>query len=158
MRLGTAGRDPWVWGQLALFLVVLVGAPWLGRHLQPGTSFVQRIAAGLLVTLGLGALLRGIADLGRNLTPATRPLDEGVLVTQGIYRHVRHPIYLGFCLVLGGWALAGAGWLAGLVVFLVAVLYFEGKARVEERWMRERFAGYAEYARTTPRLIPLGWR
>lgn len=158
MRLGTAGRDPWVWGQLVLVTLVLAGAPWVGRRLGVVGHRPRLVVAGLVLALGIAVVVRGVADLGRSLTPATQPLPEGVLVTTGIYGLVRHPIYLGLILVMGAWTLGAAGWLAGACVSGAALAFFDGKARVEERWMQARFPGYAQYARTTPRLIPLGWK
>jgi protein-S-isoprenylcysteine O-methyltransferase Ste14 len=158
MKLGTAARDPWVWGQLLLIVLILAGAPWLARTFGVTLTPTRLAVAGITLGVAIAILVRGFADLGPNLTPATRPLDEGALVTRGIYRLVRHPIYLGLSLLLAAWALGAAGWAPGMVVFVVCVLYFEGKARVEERWMRARFPGYDAYARTTPRLLPLGWK
>jgi protein-S-isoprenylcysteine O-methyltransferase Ste14 len=79
-------------------------------------------------------------------------------VTRGIYRLVRHPIYLSVSLILCGYALIRAGGWAGAIVLVVALAYFEQKARVEEAWLRVRLPGYEEYRARVPRLIPGGWR
>jgi protein-S-isoprenylcysteine O-methyltransferase Ste14 len=158
MKLGRALHDPWVWGQLLWMLLVLAAAPVVGRALGVTRSSL-RIAIGTFVLgLGIAILLRGFADLGRNLTPATEPLPEGQLVTTGIYRLVRHPIYLGLSLILAGWTGGAVAWWAGLAVFSLSIAYFEGKARVEERWMTQRFPRYTDYRRRTPRILPLGWK
>lgn len=153
-----AARDPWVWGQMLLFGIVLAGVPWVAA--QAGTADAAgatRWVGGALIAVGLGTLWAGIATLGRNLTPATQPLPEGTLVTHGIYRVVRHPIYTGISVALAGYGVLRGGWWIGAAVFAVALAYFEGKARVEERWMTERAPEYAEYRRRVPRLLPGGW-
>ena len=76
--------------------------------------------------------------LGRNLTPATEPLPEGALVTRGIYRMVRHPIYLGVSTIMAGYGICGGEWWIGAAAFAVALAYFEAKARVEERFLGQR--------------------
>jgi protein-S-isoprenylcysteine O-methyltransferase Ste14 len=39
-------------------------------------------------------------------------------------------------------------------VAVTLAVYLDAKARREERWLREHYAGYAEYARRVNRLIP----
>jgi protein-S-isoprenylcysteine O-methyltransferase Ste14 len=112
---------------------------------------------GIMIAAGLLGMAVGALTLGPNLTPATEPLPGGQLVTRGIYRLVRHPIYLGVSLALAGYATIRAGGGAGGVVLVVALAYFEQKARVEEAWLRTRVQGYQEYAARVPRLIPGGW-
>jgi protein-S-isoprenylcysteine O-methyltransferase Ste14 len=154
----TAVRDPWVWGQALLGLVVIFGVPRAATLLglpAPGTAW--RLVGGIMIAAGLLGMAVGALTLGPNLTPATEPLPGGQLVTRGIYRLVRHPIYLGVSLALAGYATIRAGGGAGGVVLVVALAYFEQKARVEEGWLRTRVQGYQEYAARVPRLIPGGW-
>jgi protein-S-isoprenylcysteine O-methyltransferase Ste14 len=96
----------------------------------------------------------GLVSLGPNLTPATEPLPNGALVVHGAYRFVRHPIYLGVTLLL--WAVAWwhTGPEVGFAIGLVALLYFDRKAAVEERWMARRFPGYADYRARVPKILP----
>lgn len=107
--------------------------------------------------LAAGAVLLAVWALGTNRLGNfnIRPIPKtgGVLVTQGPYRWMRHPMYSAF--LLGAAALA---WTAGLLLAWVAwcvllgVLVF--KATLEERWMREQHAGYAAYSAQTRRFIP----
>ncbi len=153
-----AARDPWVWGQVFLATAVIFAVPWAAKRwgiLDP--AGVTRWVGWTLIILGLLVLYSGIAVLGRNLTPATEPLAHGQLVTRGVYRVVRHPIYLGVSMALGGYGALRGGWWAGAASFAVVLGYFERKARVEERFLLERMDGYAEYQRRVPRLLPGGW-
>ena len=158
MTRRTAIQDPWVWGQVFLAAVVVAGVPEAARRwgaLDPG---------GITRWLGVALLLAGVAiagagalTLGPNLTPATEPLPRGELVTRGVYRMVRHPIYLGVSTILAGYGMLRGGWCAGGIVFVVALAYFEAKARVEERFLVHRMPGYEEYRRRVPRILPGGW-
>lgn len=162
MKLGNSLRDPWVWGQGLLFLAV-GGLPLLARRVEPGSlagtlllpaPFALRVAAVVPLLPGLILLWWGFISLGPNLTPATEPLAEGVMVERGAYRLVRHPIYAGLSLVLWafGWWLT-TPWM-GAVVGAVAFGYFSRKAAVEERWMVSRFPAYAEYRKRVGKLFP----
>lgn len=158
MSRRTAVRDPWVWGQALLGALVLFGVPFAARRwgvLDAGG--VTRWLGLVVIGIGGAVLAAGALTLGPNLTPATEPLPDGRLVTRGIYRMVRHPIYLGVSLALGGYGLLRGGWWAGILVLIVSVAYFERKARVEERFLVHRMAGYEEYRWRVPRILPGGW-
>jgi protein-S-isoprenylcysteine O-methyltransferase Ste14 len=155
MDLRKAARDPWVWGQFALIGLVAVVAPMLPRYVSLGNAdyFLNRVdplrfrVLGLLIAAAGGGLaVWGVRSLGPSLTPGTEPLPGASLVTSGAYAHVRHPIYAGLVLVLAGYTLAWSNWTLGLIVGAVALLYFDGKARAEERWLIERHAEYRRYA------------
>jgi protein-S-isoprenylcysteine O-methyltransferase Ste14 len=94
-------------------------------------------------------------DLGRNWSVTLELRDRHSLVTSGVYRHVRHPMYSAFWL----WAIAQAlllpNWIAGpagLVGF--GTLFFLRIGR-EEQLMIEAFGDeYRDYMRRTSRVLP----
>jgi protein-S-isoprenylcysteine O-methyltransferase Ste14 len=162
MDLAKARRDPWVWGQLALFFCIGLGAPVLPRHINLGAAdfmlnridpaWIRGLGAGLLL-LGMIALVWGIRSLARNLTPGTEPLAGAELVTRGAYSHVRHPIYTGLVLALTGYTLLWSNWTLALIFGFISLKYFEAKARAEENWLVERFPAYRSYMRQVPRRV-----
>lgn len=158
MQLRRSLGDPWVWGQFALIAAVILGARPLARLLPGQAGAWAGIAGYLLLALGLAVLLRGAADLGRNLTPTTEPVPESQLVERGIYGLVRHPMYFGLCLLFAAVGLVARNWLVALLCFAAGVAYFEGKARTEERKLLLRHPRYREYAARVPRILPGGWR
>ena len=152
MDLAKATRDPWVWGQLALFLLIGLAAPLLPRYVNLGEAdfmlnridpdWIRWIGAALMTAGGL-VVVWGIRSLGRNLTPGTEPLPGAELITTGAYAHLRHPIYGGLVLLLTGYTMAWSNWTLGLVMGFIALQYFRAKAGAEERWLMERFPAYA---------------
>lgn len=111
---------------------------------------------GVVVELSFLALFHAShGKLGRNWS-ITLELRKGhTLVTDGIYRYVRHPMYSSFWL----WGIAQAlllpNWIAGFSGLAgVAVLYFSRVGK-EEALMRHRFgAEYDAYAARTGRIFP----
>jgi protein-S-isoprenylcysteine O-methyltransferase Ste14 len=162
MDLEKAVRDRWVWGQFLLFLVVLLGAPLMPRYINLGGAdfllnridppWIRWLSVALFL-LGVRLAVWGMRSLGPNLTPGTEPLATAELVTTGAYAHVRHPIYAGVVLLLSGYTLAWSNWTLALAVGFVALKYFEAKARVEERWLVQRFPLYSAYARQVRRRV-----
>ena len=162
MDLGKAVRDPWVWGQLILFLVVFAGVPLLSRfvNLGPADDILNRpdpawlrLLGGPVVAFGVGFAWWGVRSLGPNLTPGTEPVKDAELVTRGAYAHRRHPIYTGAVLILAGYSWLWSNWRMALLVAFLADRYFEGKAAAEERWLLERFPLYRSYQQQVTRRV-----
>ncbi|HKD16982.1 MAG TPA: isoprenylcysteine carboxylmethyltransferase family protein [Thermoanaerobaculia bacterium] len=93
------------------------------------------------------------------LSPAVRVQTERAqtVVSTGPYARVRHPLYAGFVVfVVGAALLLGSWWgVAGAFVLIVLVAV---RAVGEERMLRERLPGYAEYMREVRyRFVPGIW-
>ncbi|HMN20877.1 MAG TPA: isoprenylcysteine carboxylmethyltransferase family protein [Ottowia sp.] len=110
----------------------------------------------LLAVLGGGVALAGLVAFRRARTTFNpmAPQRASALVTGGIYRVTRNPMYLGMLLVLAGWGVwlgNAASWLAlPLSVALLTAL----QIRPEERILRARFgAAFDAYAAHVRRWI-----
>ena len=114
--------------------------PWIGS---------LTLAASLLL------FWRSHAALGQNWSASLELRENHELITSGIYRLVRHPMYSSIWL----WALAQGillqNWLAGWTATLAfAAMYFL-RIKREEQLMLERFGdAYREYMRRTGRVFP----
>jgi len=150
--LGKRGEG-WVVLQIVLIAAVFLSA--FAGHSWSGTLLVVAFAAGggLLAT-GLGMLVAGAATLGKALTPLPAPKREDDVVSTGVYRLVRHPMYGGGLLIALGWTIVFATWL-GLAITVVLAVFLDLKSRREELWLVEQLRGYEAYRRATPhRLLP----
>jgi protein-S-isoprenylcysteine O-methyltransferase Ste14 len=98
---------------------------------------------------------RSHSDLGLNWSAFLEMRQDHQLIRQGVYRSIRHPMYVSIFLFGLAQALLLQNWIAGLsglVTFLP--LYFVRTPR-EERMMREWFGEeYQDYMRQTGRIIP----
>ena len=142
----SAKGGAWVVAQFLLMAVIL------GLTIVPGDWPGWLRVVGLVV---LGAGLVGFAwavrSLGASLTPYPRPPEGGALVEDGPYRLVRHPIYVAGSLVFLGAALAAS--IASTVGAVLLPILWHFKAGVEERYLAERFPGYADYRRRVRRGV-----
>lgn len=150
--LGKRGEG-WVLLQGVLIAAVLLSA--LSGHRWSGTAQVVAYACGgILLALGLWMLIAGGAKLGKALTPLPAPKREGDVVSSGVYRLVRHPMYGGGLLIALGWTILFATVL-GLVFTIVLTVFLDLKSRREELWLVDKLRGYEAYRRaTTHRLVP----
>lgn len=117
-------------------------------------AFAPWCGAALMLT-ALWLFGRSHADLGQNWSATLEVRKHHQLVTHGVYRSIRHPMYAAILL----WGLAQAlllpNWLAGWSAFVpFAVMYLIRTPR-EERMMCEIFGDeYRHYMRRTGRLLP----
>jgi protein-S-isoprenylcysteine O-methyltransferase Ste14 len=140
----------WVLAQGALLLAVAIlglTSPQESKHLA---WFVGGLFF-LLVSGGCG--LAGVIALGQNLTPYPKPSAKAQLVQRGIYGLVRHPLYTAVLCGAIGWSLFRQS-LPALATALVLAVFFDARARREERWLRNPFPEYASYQQRVRRFLP----
>jgi protein-S-isoprenylcysteine O-methyltransferase Ste14 len=112
----------------------------------------------LLLVFGLWLFHRSHVDLGRNWSITLEVREKHQLVTQGVYRLIRHPMYLALLIYSAGQALVVPNWLVGPSYGVAMVLIFAFRLGPEERMMLEEFGkDYDVYRATTKRLVPGVW-
>jgi protein-S-isoprenylcysteine O-methyltransferase Ste14 len=140
-----------------VLFVISLAAAWLANRFVPIGVLVPpavRPFGCVLIVAGLALLVAARVEFARVRTNVYTFDEPGTLVTQGVFRLSRHPMYLGFALVLAG----AAVWFGSIAAFVPAALFIAVTDRwyiaFEERWMRAKFgAAYEEYARRTRRWI-----
>ena len=110
------------------------------------------------LAVGLWLFSRSHADLGTNWSITLEVREKHQLVTHGIYRTVRHPMYSALLLYSLGQALVIPNWIAGPSYGVAMALLFAFRLGPEERMMLQEFGkDYEAYMRRTKRLIPGVW-
>ncbi len=141
---------------LAVGAIIALGM-WLAFYTLPEFAYppLRIVAMGMGI---VGAGITGLAMLSfwsAHTTPnPMKPSSASYLVTSGIYRFTRNPMYLGLLLLLAGWALYLANILAFL--FLPAFILYMNRFQIkpEERALTNRFGRkYLEYASRVNRWI-----
>ena len=124
---------------------------------QPQNLFmfpVQSIIGMALIIVGLMIMIVGQATLWRNYSGTVIIRVDHQLITHGIYRFTRNPIYLGAIMVITGLPVYAAS-LYGFLTSLVLTAIILNRIRLEEQLLTEEFQeAYQKYKRTTKRLIP----
>ena len=115
-------------------------------------------AGTLCLTLGLWLFQRSHADLGTNWSITLEVREKHRLVTRGVYRRVRHPMYLALLLYSAGQALVLPNYVAGLSYGVAMALLVALRVGPEERMMLEEFGkAYEDHMARTKRLVPGIW-
>ncbi len=144
--------------QIISLAIVLVG-PYCDRR---GLAFLgdRSVVRWLgLALYGIGFLFMHFAEvyLGRQFSVEVAIREGHRLITDGPYRYLRHPRYVGIILFAAGLALVCRSWIGLLLTLLTGVVLF-WRIRDEEDLMRREFGGeWEEYVRRTWRLVPGLW-
>jgi protein-S-isoprenylcysteine O-methyltransferase Ste14 len=151
--LGPRGEG-WFLLQLLLLLTIVVAAVAFPMKLDGSMEQIARVVGLVGLVGGLIVFGLGIVTLGGSLSPLPKPLASAELIERGIYRSIRHPIYTGLILAALGGSIYAVSPLALLFTLGLAVV-LDLKARREEIWLRQQYAGYAGYSERTKKFIPL---
>ena len=122
----------------AIVMVVIQAAFGRTTSVRPEIAIPIGIAAALA---GLLLAFRGVLDFRRAQTTVDprHPEQSARLVTTGVYRWTRNPMYLGFVAALAGLAIALQS-VAGLAIASLAAVYLQRfQIHPEERILQRRF-------------------
>ncbi|MDE2604377.1 MAG: isoprenylcysteine carboxylmethyltransferase family protein [Burkholderiales bacterium] len=139
--------------------LVIAALMWIAsRAVQPITASTSVRATLALMVAGTGlvlgvAAMRTFSRAGTTVNPM-KPQATTVLVTHGVYRFSRNPMYVSLLLYLVGFALFLANWASpvGLALFIIYMNRFQ--IAPEERVLEERFGEeFDAYRRRVRRWI-----
>ena len=104
--------------------------------------------------IGLTTAILGRLHLGDNWVDLEeyQVIPEQALVTRGIYRYIRHPIYAGDLFLIFGLQLALNSWLVLIIIPLFVIVFRQTSA--EEMVLTRAFPNYPDYCRRTKRFVP----
>jgi protein-S-isoprenylcysteine O-methyltransferase Ste14 len=115
---------------------------------------VQNIVGLALAVIGLAILFVGLGTIRRFHASTLVIREDHKLITHGIYRFTRHPMYLGAITVCIGVPVYASS-LYGLLIMSALIPVFLNRIRMEERMLIDEFGdAYRMYKETTSKLIP----
>ena len=92
----------------------------------------------LIIIISLIIMLVSIKDLGRNLSPLPRPINNSNLVSTGIYRFTRHPMYYSLIFIsIGVFIIKLSIYYLILTISLALLIKF--KIALEEKYLMNKF-------------------
>ena len=146
----TRRRSQYTSPRISDWVVATLGG-WLPLVMRPHETGGGIESIGTAVQFaGLAMVILGFATLGKSfgIVAANRGLKVG-----GLYRIVRHPIYLAHSITLTGFVMANFWWFNAAILLLISVFQLL-RIRAEERVLTET-SDYAVYKERVPwRLIP----
>lgn len=142
-----------------LVMLVIGLLMWLLSFTAPAftTYSISSMSGAAVVGLaGLGVSMAGIITFRRAKTTSDprKPADASTLVTSGIYRLTRNPMYLGVLLILIAWGLVLGNLLALICAFIFVPYINRYQILPEERLLEDKFvAAFTDYKAKVRRWI-----
>ena len=149
-------RADWVFivPTVVIWVSSLLVTAWDFIYLQGATyRFGPLSVLGLILFL-IGQIIRrmGKKALGKQYSYGLKPPE--ILVKRGLYKRVRHPIYLAMLLYTAGIPLFFSS-LYGFLVTLGFIPFTLYRIRIEEKMLIDTFGDeYREYTKKTRKIIP----
>ena len=163
-RPGTGGEP--IWDRVALLAISVLFVAWFvimpldakRFHWSPDFPLGLKLAGAGLLLLGSYFMYRALVEntFASSMVRIQAERKQKV-ITSGVYRLVRHPMYLGaIAMTLGAPLLLGSRWGLALGFLVIAVLAL--RTLGEERLLAECLEGYDAYRKQVRyRLIPWVW-
>jgi len=147
-----------LWGVAILLPLLHMSTRWLSFADFDLPAWAGWIGV-VTFAVALWLLWRSHADLGRNWRVTTELREGHTLVTSGVFRYFRHPMYSAHWL----WGIAQAllihNWIAGLASLVILLPLYLLRVKREEQMMLEQFGEeYRSYISRTGKVIPRFWR
>jgi len=98
----------------------------------------------LIIIIAFIIMLFSIKDLGRNLSPFPKPINNSNLVTTGIYRFTRHPMYYSLIFISFGVFITKLS-IYYLFLSISLILIIKFKIALEEQYLKNKFKNYFLY-------------
>ncbi|MBL7126835.1 MAG: isoprenylcysteine carboxylmethyltransferase family protein [Dehalococcoidales bacterium] len=147
-----------LWGIAILLPFFNLFTDWLdfATYPLPGWAGWPGVA---IFGVALWLLWRSHADLGRNWSVAAEVRERQTLITSGVFKYMRHPMYSAHWL----WGIAQAllvhNWISGLASLAIFIPLYLLRVPREEKVMLHEFGDeYRQYMHGTGRVLPRLWR
>lgn len=129
-------------------LIVLVMIPYSRNR-----SSLTNVAGSILIFIALIILSIAAVNLRPALTIMPEPKVGAPFITKGIYKIVRHPMYLGVILFGVGLSLIKYS-LVGILFTVILIVDLKIKHRYEDRLLLEKWPAAREYQGQVGALFP----
>ena len=138
--------------RLVTFGHLIFGVFWFANYKISNTW----TAIGVVINVAaLFYFWRSHADLGGNWSVTLTVFDTQTLVTEGVYKRVRHPMYSSLFVLFASWPLLIHNWIASIAPLLAFIALYLVRVDSEEQMLQDRFGQeYVDYMSVTGRILP----
>jgi protein-S-isoprenylcysteine O-methyltransferase Ste14 len=134
--------------QLVLFIVYTFPVAWSLEFF----SWFKTIGL-VLAIFGFIVVALALLQLNKNLSPFPTPKDSAILIQNGLYTWVRHPIYSGIIILFVGYGIYQDSFFKLVITMFVWVLFYF-KTQYEELQLQRKFTEYRVYKSKVGRFFP----
>jgi protein-S-isoprenylcysteine O-methyltransferase Ste14 len=123
--------------------------------INQSVSMILGWTGALIFVSAIFILWKSHVDLGLNFSPKLQLRKEHSLVTTGVFKKIRHPMYTAHFLWSMAQVLLLQNWIAGWGFLITLLPLYLARIKEEEQMMLDEFGDqYCSYMRKTGRLLP----
>jgi protein-S-isoprenylcysteine O-methyltransferase Ste14 len=148
--MGSIKRLDFIYVTIQFVLLTIFFVPLIQDTFQ--SFFIIKYLGAIVSFLGFLIILLAILQLNKNLTPFPTPKENGELISTGLYKYIRHPIYTGIFLASLGIAFYNSTYWQ-LVISIILLILFYFKSKYEESLLIEKYSDYELYIKKTRRFF-----
>ena len=130
--------------QFIIIALHLIKFNLLNQKLIQGEFLILNYISNFLITLALIIIVFSVKELWKSLSPMPRPKENSKLITSGIYRLFRHPMYYSLIIISFSFFLKSPT-IYSLILSILLTFIISNKIKIEEEYLTKKFHNYTSY-------------
>ena len=130
--------------QFIIIALHLIKFNLLNQKLIQGEFLTLNYISNFLITLSLIIIVFSVKELWKSLSPMPRPKENSKLITSGIYRLFRHPMYYSLILISFSFFIKSLT-IYNLILSILLTFIISNKIKIEEEYLIKKFHNYTLY-------------
>ena len=130
--------------QFIIIALHLIKFNLLNQKLIQGEFLTLNYISNFLITLSLIIIVFSVKELWKSLSPMPRPKENSKLITSGIYRLFRHPMYYSLIIISFSFFIKSLT-IYNLILSILLTFIISNKIKIEEEYLAKKFHNYTSY-------------
>ena len=130
--------------QFIIIALHLIKFNLLNQKLIQGEFLTLNYISNFLITLSLIIIVFSVKELWKSLSPMPRPKENSKLITSGIYRLFRHPMYYSLIIISFSFFIKSLT-IYNLILSILLTFIISNKIKIEEEYLIKKFHNYTLY-------------
>ena len=130
--------------QFIIIALHLIKFNLLNQKLIQGEFLILNYISNFLITLSLIIIVFSVKELWKSLSPMPRPKENSKLITSGIYRLFRHPMYYSLIIISFSFFIKSLT-IYNLILSILLTFIISNKINIEEEYLTKKFHNYISY-------------
>ena len=114
------------------------------QKLIQGEFLTINYVSNFLIAIALIIIVFSVKDLGKSLSPMPRPKENSKLITSGIYRLFRHPMYYSLIIISFSFFIKSLT-IYNLILSILLTFIISNKIKIEEEYLTKKYHIYSVY-------------
>ena len=130
--------------QFIIIALHLIKFNLLNQKLIQGEFLTLNYISNFLITLSLIIIVFSVKELWKSLSPMPRPKENSKLITSGIYRLFRHPMYYSLIIISFSFFIKSLT-IYNLILSILLTFIISIKIKLEEEYLTKKYNKYISY-------------